>query len=80
MPYTVQFDAEEQNSVLEFIYTNWQGITSKRKAVPIKVVFSSNEWHPEPQWILVAYDIDKQAERGFALKCCDFSNAYKDSE
>ena len=26
------------------------------------------EWHPEEQWILDAFDLDRNAERSFAFK------------
>ena len=29
--------------------------------------FGSTQWHPEPQWLLQAWDVDKDAERDFAL-------------
>jgi predicted DNA-binding transcriptional regulator YafY len=53
---------------VKILYTNWRGETSVRTIIPIELVFSSNEWHKEEQWILKAFDIDKQAERMFACK------------
>lgn len=49
-------------------YTNWRGETAARTLIPLYVWFGSTEWHPEPQWLLRATDIDKGAERDFALK------------
>lgn len=49
-------------------YTNYRGETGKRTIEPIKIWFGATKWHPEPQWLLDAIDIDKQAERSFALK------------
>ncbi|TSD89161.1 hypothetical protein FFK22_009010 [Mycobacterium sp. KBS0706] len=40
----------------------------ERRAVPMSVRFGSTEWHPEPQWLLRAFDVEKQAEREFAMK------------
>ena len=34
---------------------------------PRGIYWGSNEWHPEWQWLLKAYDIDKQADRDFAM-------------
>lgn len=48
-------------------YTNHRGETADRRIVPIKIVYKGTEWHPEPQWLLQAYDHDRQAERLFAL-------------
>lgn len=49
-------------------YTNWRGETAVRRIVPLRVWFGSTAWHPEPQWILTALDVDKDKERHFALK------------
>ncbi|WP_019170724.1 WYL domain-containing protein [Pseudaminobacter salicylatoxidans] len=57
---------------VKLIYTNWRGETAERTITPLRVFFGSTEWHPEPQWLLRAFDHDKQAERDFALK--DFGN------
>lgn len=53
--------------ILEFGYTNWRGECGVRHAIPRKVWFGSTEWHPEPQWLLTAFDVEKKAERDFAL-------------
>jgi len=49
-------------------YKNWRGETGIRKIVPEKVVFESTEWHTEEQWLLYALDVEKSAQRGFAIK------------
>lgn len=49
-------------------YTNYRGKFGTRNVIPTTIRFDSNEWHPEPQWLLDAYDIDKHANRSFALK------------
>lgn len=51
-----------------FTYTNWRGETSERTIQPKYVWFGSTEWHPEPQWLLTAFDLEKNAHRDFALK------------
>lgn len=48
-------------------YTNWKGVTSERSIIPRGVWFGSTEWHPEPQWLVKALDVEKGAERDFAL-------------
>lgn len=57
---------------IELTYTNYRGETSQRRITPRSVYFGSTEWHPEPQWLLTAYDHDKQEYRAFALN--DFGN------
>jgi len=49
-------------------YTNYKGERAFRRVVPISISFTSNEWHKEPQWILKAFDLDREAERNFAIK------------
>lgn len=58
----------EENKIVIINYTNWKGVTALRKIIPIEMFFGSTEWHKEEQWLLKAYDIDKNAERSFALK------------
>lgn len=54
--------------VVTIRYKNYRGETSNRKIIPQKIYFGSNEYHPEPQWLLDAHDLDKDAKRSFALK------------
>lgn len=49
-------------------YTNWRGETAQRTIIPRSIRWGSTEWHPEPQWLLTAFDVDKGSERDFALK------------
>jgi predicted DNA-binding transcriptional regulator YafY len=56
------------SEVVRVVYTNWKGETSIRHIAPIEIFFGSNEWHTEEQWLLLALDVDKGAERTFALK------------
>jgi len=49
-------------------YTNYRGERSKRRVCPSTIFFGSNEWHPEPQWLLEAWDFEKEAFRNFAVR------------
>lgn len=49
------------------VYTNHRGIRSTRHIRPLAVWWGSTEWHPQEQYLLKAWDIDKSAERDFAL-------------
>ncbi len=55
-------------TAVTILYTNYRGETGVRHIVPSRIWFGSAEWHPEPQWILDAVDLDKEALRSFALK------------
>jgi hypothetical protein len=54
--------------VLKFRYKNWQGIVADRKARFEALVYGSTEWHPKPQWLVKAVDLDKGEVRLFALQ------------
>lgn len=56
-----------QTTVIEILYTNYRGETGRRKVIPSSLRYGSTEYHPEPQWLMDAFDIEKQAERTFAL-------------
>lgn len=57
-----------QKQVVEILYTNYRGETSRRKILPEKIWFGATDWHPEPQWLIDALDIEKGALRNFAMK------------
>lgn len=50
-----------------FNYTNHRGETSARKVYPTAVRFGSTQWHPQPQWLLMAFCLDKGEMREFAM-------------
>ena len=50
-----------------FEYINYKGTKSTRNVIPMSLYFGATEFHPENQWLMVAYDLDKQCERTFAL-------------
>ncbi len=49
-------------------YTNWRGERGERSIRPIRIEWGSNQWHLEPQWLLVAHDEKTNSERTFALE------------
>jgi predicted DNA-binding transcriptional regulator YafY len=49
-------------------YTNYRGVRSIRTIIPEAIAFTQNEWHPEPQWLLAAWDVEKEKSRTFAVK------------
>jgi len=54
--------------IVKIKYKNWKGKAAIRTIKPIKIWYGSTQWHSEEQWLLKAKDIDKEAERDFALK------------
>lgn len=55
------------NPPLEIRYRNHRGETALRRITPKGVYYGATKWHPEPQWLLSAWDHDKQEARDFAL-------------
>lgn len=49
-------------------YTNWRGERDVRVIMPQTFYFGCNEWHPEPQMLLGAYDEKSKSVRTFATK------------
>ena len=58
----------ENEKIVTIVYTNYKGKTAVRKIIPQDIYFGSTEWHPENQWLMRAYDVDKEADRTFAIK------------
>ena len=57
------------NEYLKFRYKNWKGEVSDRTVIPITILVKSSPYHNDgkPCWIMVAYDVNKMANRDFAL-------------
>lgn len=53
---------------VEIDYTNYRGERAQRRITPWRIVYGVDEWHHEAQWLLVAFDYEKQAERHFAMR------------
>ncbi len=58
----------EEKRIVKMVYTNYKGETEVRKIVPKELKFGSTQYHLQEQWLLVAHDVDKDAERTFAMK------------
>lgn len=62
-----QSPANEEQQV-KILYTNYRNETSVRLIIPVKIWFGATDWHPEYQWLLDAIDVEKRANRSFAMK------------
>jgi len=58
--------SDEQH--VRIVYTNYRGETAIRTILPEQLHFGSTSWHPEPQWLLDAVDVEKREKRTFAMK------------
>lgn len=59
-------------AVIQFDYMNYRGEHSKRQAAYMGIYYGHNEWHPEDEFIMKAFDKEKKSVRYFAVK--DISN------
>lgn len=53
---------------LIFWYRNYKGEEGYRRVRPLRIRFGSSEWHPEPQWLMLAHDLENDKEREFAMR------------
>lgn len=60
-----------EGDLIYFSYTNWQGFKSNRKAIVKEFFFGATDYHREYQMFIRAFDLDKLAERTFAVKDID---------
>lgn len=60
------------NEVLKVQYTNWKGNTREREIKPISLRWGVTRYHTEMQWLLVAWCMEDEIIKEFALKDCDF--------
>lgn len=52
---------------LKFYYKNWRGEYGYRTVMDPVMWYGSTEFHKEPQWMIKAYDVEKDAVRDFAV-------------
>ena len=57
-----------ENKKVIIDYTNWKGERGKRTVTPRIWFWGSTNYHPDNQWLMNAFDEDKQAERTFAMR------------
>jgi predicted DNA-binding transcriptional regulator YafY len=60
-------DSTGATDTVRIRYRNYRGETAVRHIRPRHIWFGSTSWHPQPQWLMEAIDLDKDAERSFAL-------------
>jgi predicted DNA-binding transcriptional regulator YafY len=55
-------------------YTNYKNENSDRNIIPLFPYFAANSYHPDKQWLLKAWDLDKKALRSFAVRDIKIKN------
>jgi len=59
---------ESSERALFILYKNYKGKIGVRHVEPIDWFWGSSQYHLKPQWLLKAFDFDKQEERTFAVQ------------
>lgn len=57
-----------QNKVIAVEYKNYRGETAVRKVIPLELYYGNTEYHPQDQWLLRVWDMEKDAERIYSLQ------------
>ena len=58
----------KEGVVIEFDYVNYRGVEGKRKAKVLSIYNGETEYHHGVQMLLKGIDLDKNAERTYAVK------------
>ena len=45
--------------IVTVLYRNHRGQERERTIEPVRLLFGSNRWHPEPQWLLHCKDVER---------------------
>lgn len=62
-----EVDASDMDKAVRILYTNYRHETAIRTIIPEKIWYGSTSWHPEQQWLLDAFDVEKGERRSFAI-------------
>lgn len=65
---------------LRFRYTNHRGVTEERVARVNGIVWGATDWHPEPQWLVDGFCLDRGENRLFALRDMTFGEPFRSEE
>lgn len=66
--HLILFPKFEETGAVSVLYTNHRGETRLRSIRPVNLYWGSNQWHPEPQWLVDGIDTEIDQLRTFALK------------
>jgi len=58
---------KQQKPPITFKYKNWHGEIAVRHVIPLEIWYGHTDYHATDQWLLKALDIDKNAQRDFAV-------------
>jgi len=57
-----------ETRTVDIVYHNWKDETAIRRVTPKVFYWGSTTYHPENQWLMLAFDEDKKQDRVFAMR------------
>lgn len=55
------------NAVANFSYVNYKGVQAERSAFIKSFKYTATPYHPDTQWVVEGFDIEKKATRSYAM-------------
>lgn len=52
---------------LKVLYHNFRDEVRYRYIKPLATFYGTSRWHPEPQWLMQVWDVEKQGSRTFSM-------------
>ena len=65
-------DEIDLDKKIEIVYKNHRHEIVFRSIVPVRIYWGQTSYHPKDQWLMEVWDVDKNAERIYALKTVVF--------
>lgn len=62
------YEDVKEGDLITFMYTNWKGVLSERKAIIKGFFIGRTDFHNDYQFFIKGFDLDKMAYRDFAVK------------
>lgn len=66
-PEKMPWSKDDEPRIVLIDYTNHAGVRAIREILPLDFHHTSNQWHPEPQWLCEAFDYERDDVRYFAV-------------
>ena len=72
-----KFRPKMDEQAVAMLYTNYRGVREQRVVLPLSIFFGTSEYHSEPQWLMQAYDFNREALRSFAMNSIHTFHPYR---
>lgn len=58
---------EDRDRIVTIVYTNYKQEKKSYRIIPHSIKFGKTEYHPSPQWLIEATDVERNVHRTFAM-------------